>query len=90
MQNKKTSKYSKMIELQGEIEGERVNNTDFYFDQIGELLPIKPSNSDPIFNLIESPSLLATHRLRTPLPHLHRALQWIMHRQNQGRYRFHQ
>ena len=86
MQYKKTSEYSKMIELQDEIEGECINNTDFYFDQIGKPLPIKPSDSDPIFNLIESPSLLATHRLRTPLPHLHRALQWIMHRQNQGRY----
>ena len=63
MQNKKTEEYSKMIELQDEIEGECINNTDFYFDQIGEPLPIKPSNSDPIFNLIESPSLLATHCL---------------------------
>ena len=63
MQYKKTSEYSKMIELQDEIEGECINNTDFYFDQIGEPLPIKPSNSDPIFNLIESPSLLATHCL---------------------------
>ena len=60
MQNKKTSKYSKMIELQGEIEGECVNNTDFYFDQIGKPLPIKPSDfdsdSDPIFDLQALPS----------------------------------
>ena len=60
MQNKKTSKYSKMIELQGEIEGECVNNTDFYFDQIGKPPPIKPSDSDsdsdPIFDLQALPS----------------------------------
>ena len=60
MQNKKTSEYSKMIELQDEIEGECVNNTDFYFDQIGEPLPIKPShpdsNPDPIFDLQALPS----------------------------------
>ena len=36
------------------------------------------------------PSLLATRRLRTPPPHLRRALRWILHRQNQGHYRFHQ
>ena len=90
MQYKKTSEYSKMIELQDEIEGECINNTDFYFDQIGEPLPIKPSNSDPIFNLIESPSLLATHCLWTPPPHLRCALQWIMHCQNQGCYQFRQ
>ena len=52
MQNKKkTSEYSKMIELQDEIEGECINNTDFYFDQISEPFPIKPSNFDPIFDL---------------------------------------
>ena len=49
-----------MIELQGEIEGECVNNTDFYFDQIGKPLPIKPSDfdsdSDPIFDLQALPS----------------------------------
>ena len=76
--------------MQDEIEGECINNTDFYFDQIDEPLPIKPSDFDPIFNLIESPSLLATHSLRTPPPHLRRAHQWILHRQNQGRYRFRQ
>ena len=71
MQNKKTSEYCKMIELQGEIEGECVNNTDFYFDQIGELLPIKPShpdsNPDPIFDLQALPSqphaVFELHRL---------------------------
>ena len=56
MQNKKTSEYSKMIELQDEIEGECVNNTDFYFDQISEPLLIKPSDSDPIFDLQALPS----------------------------------
>ena len=60
MQNKKTEEYSKMIELQDEIEGKCVNNTNFYFDQIGEPLPIKPSDfdsdSDPIFNLQALPS----------------------------------
>ena len=45
-----------MIELQDEIEGECVNNTDFYFDQIGEPLPIKPSDFDPIFDLQALPS----------------------------------
>ena len=49
-----------MIELQDEIEGECVNNTDFYFDQIGELFPIKPFDSDfnfdPIFDLQALPS----------------------------------
>nr|POF15887.1 isoform 2 of nuclear pore complex protein [Quercus suber] len=49
-----------MIELQDEIEGECVNNTDFYFNQIGKPLPIKPSDSDshsdPIFNLQTLPS----------------------------------
>ncbi|KAM4084594.1 hypothetical protein ACB094_08G144300 [Castanea mollissima] len=47
---------NKMIELEDAIEGECVNNTDFYFDQIGEPLPIKPSNSDPIFDLQALPS----------------------------------
>ena len=51
---------TKMIELQDEVEGEFVNNTDFYFDQIGEPLPIKPSDSDsdsdPIFDLQALPS----------------------------------
>nr|XP_023903530.1 nuclear pore complex protein NUP214-like [Quercus suber] len=47
---------TKMIELQDEVEGECVNNTDFYFDQIGEPLPIKPSDSDPIFDLQALPS----------------------------------
>ena len=37
-----------------------------------------------------SPSLSATRRLRTPPPHLRRALWWILHRQNHGRYRFRQ
>ena len=45
-----------MIELQDEIEGECVNNIDFYFDQISEPLPIKPSESDPIFDLQALPS----------------------------------
>ena len=47
-----------MIELQDKIESECVNNTDFYFDQIGEPLPIKPSDSDsdPIFDLQALPS----------------------------------
>ena len=45
-----------MIELQDEIEGECVNNTDFYFDQINEPLPIKPSDFDPIFDLQALPS----------------------------------
>ena len=45
-----------MIELQDEIEGKCVNNTDFYFDQIGEPLPIKPSDFDPIFDLQALPS----------------------------------
>ena len=47
-----------MIELQDEIEGKCVNNTDFYFDQIGEPLPIKSSDSDsdPIFDLQTLPS----------------------------------
>ena len=56
MQNKKTLEYSKMIELQDEIEGECINNTNFYFDQIGKPLPIKPSDSDPIFDLQALPS----------------------------------
>ena len=49
-----------MIELQDKIKGKCVNNTDFYFDQIGEPLPIKPSDSDsdsdPIFDLQALPS----------------------------------
>ena len=56
-----------MIELQDEIEGECVNNTNFYFDQIGEPLIIKPSDSDPIFDLQALPSqpliVFELHRL---------------------------
>ena len=65
-----------MIELQDEIEGKCVNNTNFYFDQISESLPIKPSDSDPIFDLQALPSQSLAVR--------------ILRRQNQGRYRFRQ
>ena len=98
MQNKKTEEYSKMIELQDEIEGECVNNTNFYFDQIGEPLPIKPSNfdsdsdfdSDPIFNLQALPSQpLAVSKLHCLIFVAHSdgfyvARTWV------GRYRFRQ
>ena len=50
MQNKKTSKYSKMIELQDES----VTTTpSFGFDQISEPLPIKPL-PEPEWDAIDS------------------------------------
>ena len=85
MQNKKTSKYSKMIEFQDEIEGECVNNTKLWVRSNRRTPPnqtlwlrlwFRPHFQSP------SPSLLATHRLRTPPPHLRCALWWILHCQN--------
>ena len=83
MQNKKTSEYSKMIELQDEIEGKCVNNIELWVRSNQRTPPnqtlrlrLRPHFRSP------SPSLSATRRLRTPLPHLHRALRWILRRQN--------
>ena len=64
MQNNKTSKYSKMIELQDEIEGECVNNTELWVRSNRRTPPnqtlqlqLQPHFRSP------SPSLSATHRL---------------------------
>ena len=83
MQNKKTSKYSKMIELQYEIEGECVNNIELWVRSNWRTPPnqtlqlrLRPRFRSP------SPSLSATHHLRTPPPHLRRALRWILRCQN--------
>ena len=53
MQNKKTSKYSKMIELQDKLV---ITTPSSGFDQIDEPLPIKPFDFDPIFDLQALPS----------------------------------
>ena len=92
MQNKKTSKYSKMIELLDEIEGKCVNNTELWVQSNRQTPPnqtlrlqLRPHFWSP------SPSLSATHR-----PELHRLI-FIAHsdgfyvvRTWVGRYRFRQ
>lgn len=46
-----------MIELEEEIEGERLETSDFFFDKVGEAVPVKPS--DHIFD----PETLPSHPL---------------------------
>ena len=64
MQNNKTSKYSKMIELQDEIEGECVNNTELWVRSNRRTPPNQTLRLQlqPHFRSL-SPSLSATHRL---------------------------
>ena len=83
MQNNKTSKYSKMIELQDEIEGECVNNTELWVRSNQRTPPnqtirlrLRPHFRSP------SPSLSATRSLQTPPLNLRHALRWILHHQN--------
>ena len=77
MQNKKTSECSKMIELQGKIEAECVNNTELWVRSNRRTPPNQILRLQlrfrPHFRSL-SPSLSATCRLRTPPPHLRRAL----------------
>ena len=61
MQNKKTSKYSKMIKLQDKLV---ITTPSSGFDQIDEPLPIKPSDSD--FDLIFDLQALPSQPLAIP------------------------
>ena len=70
-----------MIELQDEIEGECVNSTELWVRSNRRNPPNQTLRLRPHFRSL-SPSLSATRRLRTPPPHLRRALRWILHRQN--------
>lgn len=46
MANNSNSDNAKVVELGDKIEGGRVDTTDYYFDKIGEPLPIKPEDSN--------------------------------------------
>lgn len=48
-------KNNQIIELEDEIEGERVDTSDYYFHKIGDSVPIH-SDSDPIFDPESPPS----------------------------------
>ena len=94
MQNKKkkTSEYSKMIELQDEIEAECVNNTKLWVRSYRRTLPNQTLRLWlQLWSHFRSPSpsLSATRRFRTPPPHLRCALRCIyVARTWMGRYWF--